>query len=146
MKVEFRRDPRLTEPEVLISAPKLTPEVEELIKKLSGASVGPIPAWAGDRAVLLERDEVARFFTDGKGVSAETAEGIFAVRSRLYELEEELDEHSFVRISNSEIVNIRKITGIDLSLSGTIKMTMSTGSAAYVSRRYMKKIKYAIGL
>ena len=76
----------------------------------------------------------------------QTAEKIYTVRLRLYELEERLDPHTFVRISNSEILNLKKITAMDLSLTGTIRITLEDGTSTYVSRRYVKKIKDALGL
>ena len=54
--------------------------------------------------------------------------------------------HAFVRISHSEIVNLRKITALDLSLTGTIRITLAGGTVCYASRRYVKKIKEALGL
>ena len=72
--------------------------------------------------------------------------GVYDLRERLYELEGKLDRHTFVRISHSEIVNLRKVTALDLSLTGTIRMTLAGGVVCYVSRRYVKKIKEALGL
>ena len=76
----------------------------------------------------------------------QTAEGVYTVRHRLYELEERLDRQQFVRISHSEIVNLRQVTGLDLGLTGTIRMTLTGGVTTYVSRRYVKKIKEVLGL
>ena len=59
---------------------------------------------------------------------------------RLYELEERLDNR-FVRISNSEIVNLKKVKSLDLSFVGTICMELSNGEVSYVSRRYVSKMK-----
>ena len=104
-----------------------------------------MPAFRGERAVLLEPGEVYRFYTDGKGVSAQTEAGVYAVRLRLYELEERLGRRGFLRVSHSELVNSRKITALDLSLTGTIRMTLGDGAAVcYVSRRYVKRIKQAL--
>lgn len=44
----------------------------------------------------------------------------YLLRHRLYEPEELLYRQYFLRISNSEIVNIRKIQDIDLSVTGRI--------------------------
>ena len=49
--------------------------------------------------------------------------------------------HRFVRISNSEIVNARMITGMDFSLTGTIRMQLRGGIETYASRRYVPKIR-----
>lgn len=52
-----------------------------------------------------------------------TLQGEYAIRYRLYELEEVLDKKQFLRISNSEIVNVKKIRDIDLSITGRICMS-----------------------
>lgn len=103
--------------------------------------------WQGDAALRVPPGDVLRFYAQDKGVFAQTADGVFTVRQRLYELEESLDPHVFVRVSHGEIVNLRQVTALDLSLSGTIKMTLSGGAAvSYASRRYVKKIKQALNL
>ena len=94
----------------------------------------------------LREEAILRCFAQDKGVKAQTAEGVYDLRERLYELEARLDRHTFVRISHSEIVNLRKVTALDLSLTGTIKMTLAEGVVCYVSRRYVKRIKEALGL
>mgnify|MGYP002564732932 CR=1 FL=1 len=157
MEVELKLEPGRQEPKVVILAGEDSPALERLREQLSGLSLGPIPVWRGERALLVRQEEFLRFFADGKGVSAQTGSQVYAVRLRLYELEERLDATRFVRISNSEIVNLdrgflrvshselvnsRKITALDLSLTGTIRMTLGDGAAVcYVSRRYVKKIK-----
>ena len=79
-------------------------------------------------------------------MSAVTEKGGFTLRLRLYELEERLDKKRFVRISNSEIVNLGKVRGFDLSFSGTIRVSLTNGTSTYVSRRYVSKIKTTLGL
>ena len=56
-------------------------------------------------------------------------------------MEERLDSGMFVRISNSEIVNIEQIEKLDMSHAGTIKMYLKNQDETYVSRRYVSKIK-----
>ena len=97
-------------------------------------------------ALLLPQEAFLRFYTEDKGVLAQTQEGSFPVRLRLYELEEALSGTRFVRVSNSEIVNLNKVSALDLSLTGTIKLTLEGAAAVYVSRRYVRKIKQVLGL
>ena len=61
-------------------------------------------------------------------------------------MEEQLDNRKFVRISNSEIVNIKKIKKLDTSLTGTICMYLEGEKMTYVSRRYVSKIKKVLGI
>ena len=147
MDVEWKLDPNRREPKVIILAGEITPELEELARQLAGLSLAPLTVWHGDRALLIEQRDFLRFYADGRGISAQTVQKeAYAVRLRLYELEERLDRRRFVRISNSEIVNLEHVTALDLSLTGTIRMTLGHSVNTYVSRRYVKRIKEALGL
>lgn len=146
MKVELKLQPGLEEAKIVIYAPEETEALQQLMEQLEKKDLSPILALKGERTFLLPPETILRFFADGKGVCAQTEEDTYLVRLRLYELEERLDPHAFVRISNSEIVNLKKVTSLDLSLTGTIRMTLNGSVTAYVSRRYVKKIKQAIGL
>lgn len=144
MKVKLKVDSALAEPEVTISAPALTDEVRALAARLENG--GALLGWREDRAYPLGEEELVRCFTWEKGVRAQTDRGEFELRKRLYELEGKLDRHTFVRISQSEIINLRRVTALDLTLTGTIKITLAGETVCWVSRRYVKKIKEAIGL
>ncbi len=148
MKVEVKIDPDLSRPHVIIRAPAATPEVLALAERLRREETSaPFTAFRENEAVLIPLGDILRFYADGKGVSCQTEKGTFAVRQRLYELEEEFAGTRFVRVSNSEIVNLDRVTALDLSLTGTIRMTLAGGAAvAFASRRYVKKIKEAVGL
>lgn len=65
---------------------------------------------------------------------------------KLYELESQLDKRQFIRISKSEIVNIRKIKKLDISHAGTIKVALMDGTETYTSRRNVSKLKAVLGI
>lgn len=146
MEVELKLEPGRQEPKVVILAGAETEDLLRLARELAGLALDPIPVWTEECTRRLPQGDFLRFFADGKSVSAQTAEETYTVRLRLYELEERLDPRRFVRISNGEIVNLDKVTAIDLSLTGTICMTLDGTVHAYVSRRYVKKIKETLGL
>lgn len=141
MEVEIRLEPGRQEPKIIILAGEESCELRRLAENLSKLTLEPVPVSHGEEKLLLPQGDFLRFYADGKGVSAQTANGIYAVRLRLYELEERLDKARFVRISNGEIINLDRVTAVDLSLSGTICMTLDGRVQVYVSRRYVKKIK-----
>ena len=131
---------------VAVRAPARTPEVDALLDRLT-AEESPLLGFRTDgTAVPLDLDNVLRFYGEDKDVRAQTAEAVYTVRERLYELERRLEGRRFVRISHSEIVNLKRVTDLDLSLTGTIRMTLSGGVTVYVSRRYVKKMKEVLGL
>lgn len=147
MKVDIRIVPEREAPGLILEVPTLTPQMEALAQRLSDLDDGTLPGFQGERAFLLETTSLTCLYAQDKGVFARREDGeVFALRFRLYELEERLDGHTFVRISHSEMVNLKKVTALDLKLSGTIKMSLADGTECYVSRRYVKKIKEALGL
>ncbi|MGN1069556.1 MAG: LytTR family DNA-binding domain-containing protein, partial [Candidatus Fimadaptatus sp.] len=60
--------------------------------------------------------------------------------------EQRLASQSFVRISNGEIINLKKVRGFDLGFTGTICVSLSNGTVTYVSRRYVARIKQLLGI
>lgn len=146
MEVEIKVEPGRQEPKIVILAGEESEELRRLAEELSALALGPVPVSRGEERLLLPQRDFLRFYTDGKGVSAQTAGRTYTVRLRLYELEERLDPGRFVRISNGEIINLNRVTAVDLSLAGTICMTLDGTVKAYVSRRYVKKIKETLNL
>lgn len=147
MKVEIITDPQLNKPEIVIRTPSITPEILTLASELRHQSDGStLTVFRENEAFILRLPTILRFFADGKGVSCQTEEETYCVRQRLYALEDHLAGTRFVRVSHSEIINLDHVTALDLSLSGTIRITLTGGATAYASRRYVKKLKQAVGL
>lgn len=140
LKVEIHIDPACAEPRVVIHAARMTEEIEALARRLSEAPAA-IAAQSERGLTLLQPEQIIRVYTAGQKVCAQTAEGVYTLKSRLYEMEERLSGQSFVRISASELVNTRMILGMDFSLTGTIRLTLKGGITTYVSRRQVAKIK-----
>ncbi|MED9904979.1 MAG: LytTR family DNA-binding domain-containing protein [Lachnospiraceae bacterium] len=57
---------------------------------------------------ILEPASIYRIYSANQKVFAVTDKGEYILRSRLYELESRLEKDNFVRISNSEIINLKK--------------------------------------
>lgn len=145
MKIDVALDPALEELLVKVLSPGETEELRALLARLEEPE--RLTGFRGAEAVPLDPGEVLRFYGEDKEVRAQTLGGdVYTVRLRLYELEERLPRREFVRVSHSEIVNWKRVTALDLSLSGTIRVTLEGGVTTYVSRRYVKKIKEVLGI
>lgn len=148
MKLNVEIDTNIEEPAALITTPRMTEEVTrvvDFISKLDDITT-VISGIRDDKVELLEQESIYRIYAEDGKVFARTESGLYQVRLRLYELEERLDDSKFVRISNSEIVNLKKVKSLDLSFVGTICMELSNKEVSYVSRRYVSKIKKKLGL
>ncbi len=87
-----------------------------------------------------------RIYLNSGKVVAVTDKGEYILRLRLYEIEKLLLTDQFIRISNSEIINLKKVNNFDLSFTGTICVKLSNGVTTYVSRRYVPKLKKILGI
>ena len=87
-----------------------------------------------------------RIYLNSGKVVAVTDKGEYILRLRLYEIENLLLTDQFIRISNSEIINLKKDNNFDLSFTGTICVKLSNGVTTYVSRRYIPKLKKILGI
>ena len=146
MEIEIRLDPACTQPKLTLTAAAMTSELEQLVRQLSNTPPHALAGYREETVELLQPEEIQRVYASGKKVYAVTAQGEYTLRLRLYEAEERLAGSRFVRISNSELVNLQQVRRFHLGLSGTIQVQMSDGGSTYVSRRYMPKLKQILGI
>ena len=142
MQIEIKIDEKCKEPKIIVMTDKMTGEVNAIIKRLSDEQPQVIAGFRDDVVEVLEPSEIYRVFAESGKVFAETNHGEYALRLRLYDAEQRLDS----RISNSDIINLRKVKSFDLSFVGTICITLSNGTVTYVSRRSVAKIKQLLGM
>ncbi len=146
MQVEIKIDEKCTEPKIIIVTDRMTDEINELVKRISEQTPLFLVGFKNSEATILHPDNIIHIYAANQKVYAVTDGGNYTVRLRLYEIEERLYPLGFVRISGSEIINLKKVKGFDLGFSGTICVNFQNGSTAYVSRRYVAKIKRVLGI
>lgn len=146
MRIEIKIDANCDEPKILVITDKITDEVDEIIKRISEQTSNFLAGFQEDNIFILEPDEILRVYSANQKVYAVTESEKYTIRLRLYEAEERFSSLGFVRISNSEIINLKKVKGLDLSMSGTICVKFQNGTISYVSRRYVSKIKQILGV
>lgn len=146
MKYEIQIDPSYPEPKVLILTAEITEDVKALAKKLMEGAPSVLSGWKDEKIKILDPGDVLRIYASAGKVLAATEHGEYTLRLRLYEVEERLKPDIFVRISNSEIINLKKAVTFDLSIAGTISIKMCDGTISYVSRRFVTKIRKRLGV
>lgn len=149
MKVEVIQDHSYSKPKVIIYTDEITDEVLRLVKNISlfveenpilGKSVNT------QNVHVIYPEDIIKVYASNQKVFVVTNEDEFQVKSRLYEIEEQLSKFKFIRISKSEIINRSKMLKMDLSIHGTICVYLEGDKKAFVSRRYVTKIKEEIGI
>ena len=128
------------EEEVVIYAGKRTREIEELERYLDRMSTELVGYGEDGRILPLRPAEFHCFIVEDGRVCALTDNEKLTVRLPLYAIEEMLTE-DFVRINQSCLGSIRKITRFDASIGGALMVTFGNGHRDYVSRRQLKNVK-----
>lgn len=146
VQIEIKIDGSYTEPKIIILTAVVTEEVNKIVDKLSKETPQIISGSKNEKVEVIEQGDLIRVYANAGKVYAVTDKGEYAIRFRLYEMEERLNFNQFVRISNSEIINLKKVENFDLSFTGTICVKLVDGTTTYVSRRYVSKIKTILGI
>lgn len=147
MKVRARIDKSFDAVEIQVCNHELNPQVKQLVEDISAFVNEGITGtdFRGEKIIIPTR-EILRIYTENQRVMVQDAKGIYSTQEKLYELENRLDEEQFFRISKSEIVNLKKIRRLDMSITGTIKVILSDGTETYTSRRNVTKLKQILGM
>lgn len=137
-------DEKYVDPKVTILTREKTGLVESIINAIENVSENEfplIPAYSeGEMEFVSQRDIVRVYIQDRKCI-LQTDEGLFTVRKNLSRLEEDLNPSRFVRISQSEIINIYKVKRFDINIAGTIGVEFENGTKTWASRSCVKTLK-----
>ncbi len=98
----------------------------------------------GDGLEFISQRDIVRAYTLGRKVMIETEDITYTVRKSLSRLEEDLDPSRFIRISQSEIINIYRVKCFDINIAGTIGVEFENGTKSWASRSCVKAIKELI--
>lgn len=146
MQVEIKLDPNCQQTRIVVVTSQVDEQIYDLVQQLSQQSPMILSGFRGEDAEILDPAKLLRVYASEGKVMAVTTEGEYVLKMRLYEVEKRLDKRNFVRISNSEIINLKQVKKFDLSYAGTICVSFYDGTTSYVSRRNVAKIKEVLGL
>ena len=144
MKLELNIDEKVKETLVVVSANKIDKEVQNLINYIEYSSeylIGIVE----DKASIIDIDEIIRVYIEDRKTFVVTLKDTYVVKKKLYEVEN-MVTRNFVKISQSEIVNIKFIKNLDFSNTGTIVIKYKNSDISYVSRRMIKEFKLKLGI
>lgn len=144
--IEIKIDENYKIPKIVVYTNQVNEELTKIVNKLKSADEEKIIGFKDDEAFIIEFSRIELIYTENKKIFARVDNEAYQIKKRIFELEECLEDVNFVRISNSEIVNLKKVTSIDFKLTGTMMLKLKSGNNTFVSRRYVKKIKEYLGL
>ena len=141
MKIDIQIQPEAKETKVVIYTSEITDEVQEILNNLKENEKKRIVGIKDERIYILNSEDIFYFYSEDKKVFAQAEKTNYEIKEKLYKLEEDLKNNSFIRISKFAIANVDKIKNLELFFNGNICINFFNGKQEYISRRYVSKFK-----
>lgn len=145
MKIEIDIDEKYSDVEVDIKAPRLTQDIEKLISLIRMINV-QIAVKKDDETHLLDIEKILYIETVERNTFVYTEDATYESDLKLYEIEQELLEQSFSRISKQSIINLKKVKSLKADINRKIRVTLVNGEQIIVSRTYSEALRKRLGI
>lgn len=145
MKIEIDIDEKYSDVEVDIKAPRLTQDIEKLISLMRMINM-QIAVKKDDETHLLDIEKILYIETVERNTFVYTEDATYESDLKLYEMEQELLEQSFSRISKQSIINLKKVKSLKADINRKIRVTLVNGEQIIVSRMYSEALRKRLGI
>ncbi len=145
MKIEIITDENADDLKISVTCRQLSPEVEKLIAVLRMTD-HQLTGRKNDEIHLLDIARVIYIESVDRKCFIYTAEDIYESELKLYELERQLEEYGFFRVSKSVLIHLHNVQSLKADINRRIRITMSNGEQIIASRQYADKLKKRLGV
>ena len=145
MKIIIETPKSGQEDEIIVRCRTLDDKVLGLLAALK-AEQSELTGYMDDRIVKLVPKEIYYFESVDNKVFAYTGKGVYEVRKKLYEIEQQYHHMDFLRISKSAIVNVAKIAYIRPVFNGRFEAMLKNDEKIVISRQYVAELKKKLGI
>ncbi|MCR5675368.1 MAG: LytTR family transcriptional regulator DNA-binding domain-containing protein [Lachnospiraceae bacterium] len=142
--IEIILDENYADPKVTIRTRTHSKQVENIVWAIENAAENEypmIPGLDGDKLELLSQRDIVRVYRQGRKVMVQTDKREFVAARTLTGMEELLNPDRFIRISQSEIVNLYKVKCFSLDMAGTIGIEFENGVRSWAARSRVRELK-----
>ncbi len=145
MKINLDIDGKYDDTEVIIRAPHLNNDIERMVAMMRMIDM-QIAVSKDNETYLLETEKILYIEAVDRKTFVYTNSENYESELKLYEIEQELIERDFLRISKNSIVNLRKIKSLKTDVNRKIRITLQNGEQIVVSRMYSDELRKKLGL
>lgn len=145
MEIKINIDKNLSENYCELFVKEMTPEISSMITSIQNFDFKIIASREGIK-YNLNLEKIVTLYSENKKIIIITDNNQeHFIYGTIKQLSQQLPYY-FLRISNSEIINARKISHFEFTFGGKIKIHFNTGRFTYSSRSYLTEIKRYLGL
>lgn len=133
------------EDEIIIKCSHVTEDMMKWINRLKTCN-SKLTVYKGGEIFFVEPEEVYYFESVDQKVFAYCREDVYEVKSKLYELLEELPERDYIRASKSFILNLNQIKSLSPAFGGRYEALLKNHEKIIISRQYVPVLKEKLGV
>lgn len=145
MRITINVDENATETSLLLTCKELTPEVEKIIASIRIIDK-QLTAKKDDSICLLDLSKIFYIEALERSTFIYTDSDVYESDAKLYELEAQLSQYNFIRVSKNTICSLRKIKSLKSEIDRKIKITMENGYQIIASRMYADELRKKLGV
>lgn len=145
MKIEILVDEEAADLKISVTCRQLTPDVEKILAILRMMN-HQLTAKKDSEIYLLDIAQIIYVESVDRKSFIYTAAEVYESDFRLYELEQQLGEYGFFRVSRSCLIHLQDIQSLKADINRKVRVTMSNGEQIIASRQYADELKKRLGV
>lgn len=145
MRIEIHVDEKAADLEISITCKQLTPDVEKVLATLRMIN-HQLTVRKDNEIHLLDIEEIIYIESVDRKCFIYTEDEVYESEFKLYELERQLEEFGFFRVSKSFLIHLQNIQSLKAEINRKIRVTMSNGEQIIASRQYSEELKKRLGV
>ena len=145
MKLTLTQSPDYTEPEVDIRYAEMEPKLQKAIDLLREDNQFLNVRSDNGTNKRIRPDSILYFASVDEKTFVYSSTEVFSSDKKLYELEEQFKDSSFVRISKACILNIDHLDSVKVLINGRLEAKLLNGEKLIINRHYVSAFKKKLG-
>ena len=145
MKIDIDINDQYPETSVTIHAPRLSQDIEKLIAMMRMLDM-QVSAEKNGETYILDANKILYIEAVERKTFIYTETEMYESELKLYEVEEQLLERDFLRVSKQTIVNLRMIKSLKADINRKIRLTLQNGEQIMVSRMHSDELRQKLGV
>ena len=136
MKIEIIVDENANDLDIVVTCKRLTPDVEKILASLRMIN----------HQLTVKKDGEILFLDIAQIIYIESIDRKCFIYTRKDELEGQLEEYGFLRVSKSFLIHLQDIQSLRADINRRIRITMAGGEQIIASRQYAEELKKRLGV
>ena len=145
MKIEINIYENATDVSVKLTCNQMTEQITKLIATLTMMNK-QLAVKKEDETYLLEVADIIYIEAVERKCFVYTKSDVYESDLKLYEMEQQLEQFGFFRISKSVLLKLTCIQSLKADINRRIKITLTNGEKIMVSRQYAEELKKKLGV